>query len=47
MAARGMVHFAIVDGRVGFHVDAVSAARSHRSISSRLLGIALSVRQNS
>ena len=46
-SARGMVHFAIVDGRVGFHVDAVSAARSHLSISSRLLGIALSVRQSS
>lgn len=42
--ARGMIHFAIADGRVGFHIDAASAARSNLSISSRLLGIALSVR---
>lgn len=46
-STRGMIHFAIADGRVGFHVDAASAVRSNLSISSRLLGIALSVRQAS
>lgn len=46
-SARGMIHFTIAHGRVGFHVDAAAAARSHLSISSRLLGIALSVRQSS
>jgi hypothetical protein len=46
-SARGMIHFAIADGRVSFHVDAAKAARSRLSISSRLLGIALSVRQRS
>ena len=46
-SARGMIHFAIADGRVSFHVDAAEAARSRLSISSRLLGIALSVRQRS
>jgi hypothetical protein len=43
--ARGMIHFALSNGRVGFHVDDAAAARSRLSISSRLLGIALSVRQ--
>ena len=46
-SARGMIHFTLADGRVGFHVDAASAAQSRLSISSRLLGIALSVRQKS
>ncbi|WP_431869388.1 YfiR family protein [Allosphingosinicella sp.] len=46
-SARGMIHFTLADGRVGFHVDAAAAARSRLSISSRLLGIALSVRQKS
>lgn len=43
--ARGMIHFAVANGRVGFHVDNAAAARSRLAISSRLLGIALSVRQ--
>src|SRR3546814_12381719 len=46
-SARGMIHFTLADGRVGFHVDAAAAARRRLSISSRLLGIALSVRQKS
>ena len=46
-STRGMIHFAVADGRVSFHVDAAAAARSRLSISSRLLGIALSVRQAS
>lgn len=43
--ARGMIHFAVANGRVGFHVDDAAAARSRLAISSRLLGIALSVRR--
>src|SRR3546814_9827232 len=46
-SARGMIHFTLADGRVGFHVDAAAAARSRLSLNSRLLGIALSVRQKS
>lgn len=42
--ARGMIHFAVDDNRVRFHVDDEAAARSGLSISSRLLGLALSVR---
>lgn len=42
--ARGMVHFALQDGRVRFHIDEAAAARSQLGISSRLLGLALSVR---
>lgn len=41
---RGVVHFAVTDGRVRFHIDAVAAARARLAISSRLLGLALSVR---
>ncbi len=41
---RGMIHFAIVDDRVRFHVDDVEAGRRGLSISSRLLSIAASVR---
>ncbi len=46
-SARGMIHFALSEGRVSFHIDAAAAARDGLSISSRLLGIALSVRQTS
>jgi hypothetical protein len=42
---QGMIHFVIHQGRVRFHVDDAGAARSGLSISSRLLGLALSVRQ--
>ena len=42
---RGMIHFALRSGRVGFHVDDAQAARSGLTISSRLLSLALSVKQ--
>ena len=41
---RGMIHFAISDDRVRFHIDLQAASRSGLSISSRLLNLALSVR---
>lgn len=44
-SARGMIHFALERGRVGFHVDDAAAARSGLTISSRLLALALSVKQ--
>jgi hypothetical protein len=43
----GMIHFVIHQGRVRFTIDEAQAARSRVGISSRLLGIALSVRQKS
>jgi hypothetical protein len=42
---RGMIHFAVEKGRVSFHVNDALAARSRLDISSRLLGVALSVKQ--
>ena len=42
---QGMVHFVIHQGRVRFHIDDAGAAQSRLSISSRLLGLAVSVRQ--
>jgi hypothetical protein len=42
---RGMIHFAVEKGRVSFHVNDALAARSRLGISSRLLGVALSVKQ--
>ena len=44
-AQRGMIHFAVFKGRVGFHVDEAMAARSNLAVSSRLLAVALSVKQ--
>ncbi|HEX8467114.1 MAG TPA: YfiR family protein [Allosphingosinicella sp.] len=41
----GMIHFVIHQGRVRFNIDEAQAARSGVGISSRLLGIALTVRQ--
>ncbi len=41
---RGMIHFAIVEDRVRFHIDLQSASRGGLSISSRLLNLALTVR---
>jgi YfiR/HmsC-like len=41
---RGMIHFTIVSGRVGFFIDEAAAAQRGLSISSRLLAIALGVR---
>lgn len=43
-AERGMVHFALKDGRVRFHIDDALAARSNLSISARLLSLAISVK---
>lgn len=42
---RGMVHFAVKDGRVGFDIDERAAADAKLGISSRLLAIARNVRQ--
>jgi len=44
-AQSGMIHFVIHQGRVRFNIDQAQATRSGVAISSRLLGIALNVRQ--
>lgn len=44
---RGMIHFQLAASRVRFHIDDRAAAASGLSISSKLLGLALSVRQRS
>jgi hypothetical protein len=41
---RGIVHFAIVSGRVRFFIDEAAAAERRLTISSRLLGLAVAVR---
>lgn len=41
---RGMVHFALKDGRVRFHIDDALAARNKLAISARLLSLAISVK---
>lgn len=41
---RGIIHFALRDARVRFHIDQQAATRSGLVISSRLLNLALSVR---
>jgi hypothetical protein len=46
-ATRGMIHFALKNGRVSFHIDDAQAAASGLGISARLLAIALSVRTRS
>lgn len=43
--ARGMIHFVVADGRVRFLIDDAAAAERGLSISSRLLALALGVRQ--
>lgn len=43
--SRGIIHFEVIDNRVKFHIDDAEAARRGLNISSRLLGIALSVRR--
>jgi hypothetical protein len=43
-AERGMVHFALKDGRVRFHIDDALAARGNLAISARLLSLAISVK---
>ena len=42
---RGMIHFTIVGGRVRFFIDEAAAAERGLSISSRLLALAVGVRQ--
>jgi hypothetical protein len=42
---RGMLHFQLDDGRVRFHIDDAAAARAQLGVSSKLLSLALSVRQ--
>lgn len=44
-APGGMIHFVIHQGRVRFNIDQAQAAKSGVGISSRLLSLALSVRQ--
>jgi len=43
--ARGVIHFEVIDNRVRFHVDDMQATRHGLKVSSRLLGIAVSVRR--
>jgi hypothetical protein len=43
-SARGMIHFQIASNRVRFHIDDRAAAASGLGISSKLLGLGLSVR---
>jgi len=42
---RGIIQFAVVGGRVRFFIDQALAERRHLNISSRLLALALGVRQ--
>jgi hypothetical protein len=44
-AQRAMIHFVVSQGRVRFHIDEAAATRSGLTINSRLLALALSVRQ--
>lgn len=44
-AARGIIHFTIVGGRVRFFIDDAAAAERGLTISSRLLALAAGVRQ--
>jgi hypothetical protein len=42
---RGIIHFAVVSGRVRFFIDDAAAAKRGMTISSRLLALAVGVRQ--
>ena len=42
---RGIIHFVLVDGRVRFFIDQSAAAQRGLSISSRLLALAVAVKQ--
>lgn len=42
---RGIIHFAVVGGRVRFHIDQAAASARGLAISSRLLALAVDVRQ--
>ncbi len=46
-SARGAIHFVVEDDRVRFHIDEAAAAKSDLALSSRLLGVALSVQRRS
>ena len=41
---RGIIHFALISGRVRFFIDEAAAAKRGLAISSRLLGLAVAVR---
>ena len=43
--ARGMIHFVVADGRVRFHIDEAAASTHGIAISSRLLALAVDVKQ--
>lgn len=43
--SRGVIHFAVVHGRVRFYIDEVQADARGLTISSRLLALAISVKQ--
>lgn len=43
--ARGMIHFQVAQSRVRFHIDDRAAGKSGLDMSSKLLGLALSVRK--
>lgn len=44
-SARGIIHFAVVDGRVRFYIDQAEASVDGVTISSRLLALAIDVKQ--
>lgn len=44
--SRGVIHFALFQNRVRFHVDNRLARRGRLDVSSRLLALAISVREN-
>jgi hypothetical protein len=43
--SRGIIHFAVVDGRVRFYIDEAQASSDGIAISSRLLALAIGVKQ--
>lgn len=43
--ARGMIHFAVIEGRVRFQIDQAAAAARGITMSSRLLALAVEVKQ--
>ena len=42
---RGMIHFVVIDGRVRFHIDQAAASARSIAMSSRLLALAVEVKQ--
>jgi hypothetical protein len=44
-AARGIIHFVVTGGRVRFFIDQSAAAQRGLAISSRLLALAVGVKQ--